>query len=295
MTLAYRPQRPPVAGEIELRGLRCHLKNWPGSDPAPIVLLHGWMDTGDTFQFLVDALSATRSFVALDWRGFGHSEWPQDGYWFPDYFGDLDALLERLSPGDPVTLVGHSLGGNVALMYAGIRPERVRRVVSIEGLGLPRTQPGEAPGRYRTWLEQLRSPPAFADADSADALAQRLLRRNARLLPERAAFIAQAWVEVRADGRVAMRGDPAHKRINPVLYRREEAESCWREITAPVLCVVGGDSELLRRLGNDAQPSALARVIRGVEIVVVPEAGHMAHHDQPEQLAVLVEAFLGRT
>lgn len=294
MTPAYRPRRPPVAGDIELRGLRCHLRRWPGTDPAPIVLLHGWMDTGDTFQFLVDESSATRTFVAADWRGFGRSEWPRDGYWFPDYFADLDALLEQLSPAAPVTLLGHSMGGNVALMYAGIRPERVRRVVSIEGLGLPRTQPGEAPGRYRAWLGQLRSQPGFSDADSLDALAQRLRRRNPRLAPGRADFIAQAWTEPVAGGGVAMRGDPAHKRINPVLYRREEAEACWREIAAPVLCIAGRDSELLPRLGDDANPAVLRRNFRNFEYHVLPEAGHMVHHEQPEQLAALIEAFLDR-
>jgi pimeloyl-ACP methyl ester carboxylesterase len=100
-----------------------HLTRWPGADPHPIVLLHGFMDTGDTFQFLVDELPASRSFVAPDWRGFGRSDWPADGYWFPDYFGDLDALLEMLSPAAPVTLVGHSMGGNIAMFTPGCDPD----------------------------------------------------------------------------------------------------------------------------------------------------------------------------
>ena len=118
MTSPYVARRKPVADERVVRGLRMHLTRWPGADPQPIVLLHGFMDTGDTFQFLVDELPASRTFVAPDWRGFGRSGWPVDGYWFPDYFGDLDALLDVLSPGAPVALVGHSMGGNIAMMYA---------------------------------------------------------------------------------------------------------------------------------------------------------------------------------
>ena len=95
------------------------------------------MDAGATFQFVADALPATRSLVALDWRGFGRSAWPDDGYWFPDYYADLDALLDQLSPDAPATLIGHSMGGNIAMMYAGIRPERVRAVVCIDAFGLP--------------------------------------------------------------------------------------------------------------------------------------------------------------
>ena len=147
------------------------------------MLLHGWMDTGDTFQFLVDAMSDRHSFVAPDWRGFGRTEWPADGYWFPDYFADLDALLDAWSPDAPVTLIGHSMGGNIATLYAGIRPERVRRVVCIEGFGLTRTQPEQAPGRYREWLRQLREPPEFASFPSLDAFAHLLVRRNPRLRP----------------------------------------------------------------------------------------------------------------
>ena len=123
----YRPLRKPLHDTVSTRGLRQHVTRWTGEDPEPLMLLHGWMDTGDTFQFLVDAMPTRHTFVAPDWRGFGRSEWPADGYWFPDYYGDLDALLDRFSPDAPVTLIGHSMGGNIATLYAGIRPERVRR------------------------------------------------------------------------------------------------------------------------------------------------------------------------
>ena len=189
MLQPYVPRRTPEALELQVRGLRHHVTRWAGTDPDPVFLLHGWMDTGDTFQFLVDALPECRTCIAPDWRGFGRSEWPADGYWFPDYYADLEALLDHFAPGNRVTLVGHSMGGNIATMYAGIRPERVRRVVCIEGFGLSRTRPEQAPARYREWLDQVLEPPKFARFPSVEAFAHLLARRNPRLTPERAAFI----------------------------------------------------------------------------------------------------------
>jgi pimeloyl-ACP methyl ester carboxylesterase len=295
MNETYQPRRTAIHEQVVVRGLRHHVTRWPGTEGETHVLLHGWMDTGDTFQFLVDEMSDRHAFVAPDWRGFGRSEWPADGYWFPDYFGDLDALLDLWSPDAPVTLVGHSMGGNIATLYAGIRPERVRRVVCIEGFGLSRTQPEEAPGRYREWLRQLREPPTFADFPSLEAFAHLLARRNPRLTPERARFVARAWTAETEGGGVRVMSDPAHKRVNAVLYRREEAEACWSEIVAPVLYVIAGQSDFMPRLGNDARPENMARLIRRLEPCVIYDASHMVHHERPVELAREIEAFLDRT
>ena len=295
MTEAYVPRRCPEPFDLHVRGLRLHVTRWPGTGPEPLFLLHGWADTGDTFQFLVDALPGDLGFIAPDLRGFGRSERPAEGYWFPDYLADLEALLDQLAPEGRVTLVGHSMGGNIALLYAGIRPERLRRVVCIEGFGLARTRPQQAPARYREWLGQLRNPPAFARFPSFESFVHMLSRRNPRLPPERAAFIAEAWSERLPDGSVAMRADPAHKRVNAVLYHREEAEAVWREITAPVLYVIGEQSDFFSRLGDDGRPENMARIIPGLDPCVIPDAGHMVHHEQPERLAREIEAFLART
>jgi pimeloyl-ACP methyl ester carboxylesterase len=293
MTGTYQPKRSPVHEQLVVRGLRHHVTRWPGGGEL-IVLLHGWADTGDTFQFLVDAMSGDQSFVAPDWRGFGRTEWPAEGYWFPDYLGDLDAMLDAWSPERPVTTVGHSMGGNVATLYAGIRPERVRRLVCIEGFGLPRTQPDQAPGRYRQWLRELRETQAFATFPSLDAFTHLLMRRNPRLTPDRARFIAQTWTRPAAGETVQVVGDPAHKRTNAVLYRREEAEACWREIVAPVLYVMAAQSEYLPRLGEDGRPENMARIIRRLEPCVIDDASHMVHHERPEALARAIETFLER-
>src|ERR1041384_2171790 len=131
----------------DIRGLRYHVRTW-GSAPAPVLfLLHGWMDVSASFQFLVDSLQREWHVVAPDWRGFGLSGWSADGYWFPEYYPDLEALLEIYQGGNPALVVGHSMGGVVSGIYAGIRPERIARLAILEGLGLKRLPPTEAPGR----------------------------------------------------------------------------------------------------------------------------------------------------
>lgn len=293
MSEPYRPRREPVLRSLRLRGLEHALTEWPGRDGAePLILLHGFADAGATFQFLVDELDAAHRLVALDWRGFGRSQWPADGYWFPDYYADLEAFLDAVLPDRPATLIGHSMGGNIALSYAGLRPARVARVVALEGFGLPRTEVGQAPERLVHWLDQIREGQSVAEFPSFEAFATLLARRNPRLGASRAAFVAQCWGISDAAGSVRARFDPAHKRVNPMLYRREEAEATWRRIIAPVLYVLGAQSEYLPRLGEDGSPERMARQIPDLRGCMIPDAGHMLHHEQPQAVAAAIEDFL---
>src|SRR5262245_62704683 len=154
--MSYQARRAPQTQTLVLRGLTFQLYRWPGADPQPIVLVHGWGDTSETWQFVVDQLSPARTVVAMDMRGFGRTQRPDDGYWFPDYLADLDELGDQLVPGEPFDLIGHSMGGNIAMLYAGARPRRVRRLVSLEGFGMPRTTPDHAPSRYAEWLDEVK-------------------------------------------------------------------------------------------------------------------------------------------
>ncbi|HJW02837.1 MAG TPA: alpha/beta hydrolase [Azospira sp.] len=286
---------------LEVRGRPLAVRRW-GDPAAPrVFMLHGWMDVSASFQFVVDALAAAWHVIAPDWRGFGLSP-GNDGnpYWFPDYLADVDGLLDCFSPEEPVNLVGHSMGGNVACLYAGIRPERVRRLVSLEGFGIAAGQAEAAPERYRRWLEQLRQPPpSMATYTNVAALAERLKRLNPRLTPARAGFLAEhlAWPCAgpgeSGDARVTWAGDAWHKVVNPQVYRLEEAMACWRQVTAPTLWVRGGETEFLRHcnMGEADYAARLATFTQGRE-VIVPNAGHMLHHDQPECVAALLEAFL---
>jgi pimeloyl-ACP methyl ester carboxylesterase len=297
MTDRYRPLRAPESLRLEVRGASHHITRWPGTsagrDTAPaLLLLHGFMDCGATFQFVADALDPARNLLAPDWRGFGASEWSPHGYWFPDYFADLEAILDAMAPGQPVDIVGHSMGGNIAMMYAGLRPERVRRLVSLEGFGLPDGLPDRAPERYRQWLEQAREPEPASVFPSLEVFTSVLRKRNPRLPPDRADFVARAWCEVLPDGRVRPRFDPAHKRVNPVLYRRAESAACWAQIRAPLLYVAGADSDFLARLQGAGDPERMMQWVPQLEPRVVTASGHMVHHDQPGAVARLIEEFL---
>jgi pimeloyl-ACP methyl ester carboxylesterase len=289
---------------IHLRGLRHHVNIW--GDPAActparpiLVMLHGWMDVGASFQFVVDALAAARCVIAPDWRGFGRTDRSAaDSYWFPDYLGDLDALLESLSPRQPVDLLGHSMGGNVAMIYAAVRPERVRRLVNLEGFGLPASRPDQAPRRYAAWLDELREPAAIHSYDSVDGVAARLRKNNPLLSEARAAWLAPHWAELRDDGRWHIRADAAHKRTNPVLYQKAEVLECWKLIQAPLLWVEGDRTDVAKFWGNRyprADFDARLAVVANVTKAVLSPAGHMLHHDQPEALARQLDAFLDGT
>ncbi|MFP5404886.1 MAG: alpha/beta fold hydrolase, partial [Gammaproteobacteria bacterium] len=257
------------------------------------VLLHGWMDVGASFQFLVDALAAPRWVIAPDWRGFGLTQVPgADAYWFPDYLGDLDALLDALAPDTPVDLVGHSMGGNVAMLYAGVRPERVRRLVNLEGVGLPGARAEQAPGRYRKWLDELRAGARMRDYDSREAVARRLMKNNPRLAPEQAVFLAPYWSQPTAEGRLALAGDPAHKIRNPVLYRADEVVEVWRQISADVMWVLAELTDDWHQFIHEPAYQERLAAIRSLRRETVAGAGHMLHHDQPGAVASLIKEFL---
>jgi pimeloyl-ACP methyl ester carboxylesterase len=279
---------------FDIRGLRYHVRHWARAGAPKILLLHGWMDVSASFQFLVDALRGAWDVYAPDWRGYGRTEWVRsDCYWFPDYIADLDFLLNEITPGVPVSLVGHSLGGNVACLYAGIRPERIHRLVNLEGFGLPPSRPEQAPERYRAWLDELHERPTLKPYADFDALAERLMRNNPGLAPERAVFLAEHWGRRDEQGQVVLRGDPAHKVVNPLLYRYEEVRACWQEVRAPVLWVEAAQSDTLKRMKLDPHDQAERRnAFRNLRHATVGAAGHMLHHDQPEAVAALIEDFL---
>ncbi|THF63422.1 alpha/beta fold hydrolase [Pseudothauera rhizosphaerae] len=278
---------------IELRGLACHLREWGEAGAPRLFMLHGWMDVSATFQFVVDELARDWHVIAPDWRGFGRSAWAGDAYWFPDYLGDLDALLRLLSPDEPARLVGHSMGGNVACLYAGIRPERVAAVVALDAFGLADRSPDEAPARYAEWLDDLARPVSFRPYADFAALAARLTRDNPRLGAECADWLAHQLAEPDGAGGVRLLGDPAHRRTNATLYRRAEAEACWCRVSAPVLWLVPDGAELRRRLGVDDQAHEAAKAcFPDFREVVLPDCGHNLHHDRPADVARIIEDFL---
>jgi len=287
----YKPRIARQAVTHRVRGVDYRVSEWGDASWPLLILLHGWNDTGSSFQFFVDALTRDWFVIAPDWRGFGESGCRAPSYWFPDYIADLDILLELYSAARPARLVGHSMGANVAGLYAGIRPDRVAAFVNIEGFGLAESDPANAPAHYRDWLEKSRQMEPYATYTDFDQLAQRILKRSPRMSRDKALFVAQLWAEEQEKNTIALRADPAHRLPNAVQYRRAEAKACWAEIAAPVLVVKGGDSNFFASAMAAAGPNEID-VFNGAETIVIPGAGHMVHFEQAGALAAAVEKFL---
>ncbi|WP_411882399.1 alpha/beta hydrolase, partial [Polaromonas sp. YR568] len=251
----YKEKRSSRSEFVPIRGLNYHVRIWDSAVDAnsklpPLVLVHGWMDVAASYQFMVDALSDAftqgRRIIAPDWRGFGLTASgpegsPADNYWFADYLADLDFLLDHYAGERPVDLVGHSMGGNVAMLYAGVRPARIRRLINLEGFGLPPSQPEQAPGRYAKWMDELktlqRGELALKTYDDVAGVARRLMKTNPRLSADKAGWLAQHWARPDAAGKWQILGEAAHKITSAQLYRVDEALAIYRQISAPVLAV----------------------------------------------------------
>ena len=320
----YQARRTCRSEFVPIRNLRYHVRIWgePGEGKVPLVMVHGWMDVGASWQFVVDALEHDHYVIAPDWRGYGLTGTdgpplradgplggqrsvgaiyspPTDNYWFPDYLADLDFLLDHYSPAAPVNLVGHSMGGNIAMLYAGSRPARIRRLVNLEGFGMAATRPSQAPKRYALWMDELkafhRGEMALKGYDSAEGVALRLMKTNRRLGQDKADWLARHWARQEADGQWRILGDAAHKITNASLYRVDEVLEIYRAISAPTLSVEASDNSLEKwwneKFTLDEYHERL-KSVPSVEQAKVSDAGHMLHHDQPGQVANLIEKFL---
>ena len=300
----YTERLPSRSEFVPVRNLRYHVRLWgePAAGQPPLVLLHGWMDVAASWQFVVDAMADERFVVAPDWRGYGLTEGGGvDNYWIADYLADLEWLLDHYAgDGGAVDLVGHSMGGNVAMQYAGVRPQRVRRLVNLEGFGMPQVEADQAPARYGQWIDELkrlhRGELALASYAAPDGVARRLMKTNPRLSHDKANWLASHWSSVGADGKWRILGEPAHKIINANIYRAEETLAIYRCITAPLLAVEASDDSLSKwHQGKYTLADYHERLkqVPEARVAVIADAGHMLHHDQPEALARLIEGFLG--
>jgi pimeloyl-ACP methyl ester carboxylesterase len=298
----YQVQKASRTSFIRLRHLNYHVREWgtPRPGQLPLFMVHGWMDVSASFQFVVDAMQEDRHIISPDWRGFGLTDVGEvDTFWYPDYLADLDALIDHFQPEGHIDLLGHSMGGTVVSMYAGARPERIRKLINLEGFGLAATKPSQAPGRYAKWLNEVKAARqgemnlrTYADSD---AVSQRLIKTNPRLSLDKAQWLAQHWAQKNSNGEWEILGHPAHKVINPYLFRVEEILAIYQSISAPVLNVEASQNDLEKWWqGKYKLEEFHERIkhIKDIHSVTIQDAGHMMHHDQPQILAQHIEAFL---
>lgn len=287
---AYKPVKPSRSQFVELRGLRHHIRCW-GDEGAPtLFFFHGGRDASATFQFVVDALKDNWRILALDWRGHGQSARPSGGYWYHDYVADLEAFLDMQSPDEPVTIVGHSLGANVSHIYAGARPHRVRRLVSLDGFGLAEGDPETAPDRVRRWLDSLNDVPVLRTYASFEDMAVRLRQANPRLAADKALFLAETVSTRNSDGTLDWAFDPRHRAPFPSIYRFAEWAACFKRIEAPVLWL---SAELGRSRSIDiAEVERRCALIPQSARIHIEGVGHNLHHEAPAIVAKKIEPFL---
>lgn len=285
---------PSRSEYLERQSLKLHIRRWGNPEAPPLVLLHGWMDVSASFQFVVDELQKQWNVIAPDWRGCGPSGWQGCSYWFPDYLADLELILEHYFPEQAVPLVGHSLGGVVACLYAGLRPERVSHLATLEGFGIAPTTPDMAPHRYRDWLNQQKTAPRMHVYPDRAAFVRRLRQNDPRLTAEQADFLADHLSRPVPDGSgLVWNGDPWHKARNAYLYRLDEAKAVWRDVLAPTLWVIARQSWVVRDYAT--RPGDLeARRACFLDVTErwVEDSDHMVHHNQPARVAQLIEAFI---
>jgi pimeloyl-ACP methyl ester carboxylesterase len=272
-------------------GLMVHRFRDPRAVPSGMtaLLLHGFMDAGATWDLVAAPLAARgHDVVAPDLRGFGASDRVgADGYYhFPDYVADVAALVDRLSP-PRLAVVGHSMGGTVAALYAGALPERVDRLALLEGVGPMGSVPSHAVDRMRAWLrgasrvDRVQKPIGSLD-DAVRRLAVNHPLVPADVLRTRAELLATRDGE----GRYAWSYDPLHRTTAPMPFYADAFRAFLREIRCPTLFVGGGP----QGYHPDDEDERLA-CIASVERVDLPGAGHMLHWTAPLELARLLDAF----
>lgn len=292
--------KPSRSQFITIRGLRHHVRHW-GREGAPkVFMIHGWMDVSASFQFLVDAMAGDWHVIAPDWRGYGLTQHGQnDTYWYTDCLGDLDQLLHHFQPQEtegPVRIVAHSFGASVSCFYAGLKPQRIARLVNIDAYG---PKPGGSEEKfklYRRWFRRLehRMPaPTYANWEE---LERRLKRAHPRIPDERIGFIARNWAR-EENGRVVLEHDPAHS-LNDGMelsVNMADALAAWRAVTAPVLILLARQGGAVNR-APDLVPGATAEdrfgSFRNSRRVWFEDTGHMMHLERPAELAPIIEDFL---
>jgi pimeloyl-ACP methyl ester carboxylesterase len=262
------------------------VRTWDGREDVTFVLVHGFTDLGAGWCEVAPRLALHGRVIAPDLRGHGDSDWigPGGYYHFLDYVADLDDVIRQLATGE-VVLVGHSRGGSVAGYYAGVRPDRIAKLVPVEGLGPPDLTGGDGPTRTAAWIDAWRgarrkvSPMASLD----DAVA-RLRKYDPRLDATLARKLAELGTRATPEGLV-WKHDPLHMTFGPYAYRLDVARRYWERVTAPVLAVDGSDSTL--NLGEDERASRRASFAR-CRHLVIEDAGHAVQRHQPAKLAMAI-------
>jgi pimeloyl-ACP methyl ester carboxylesterase len=278
---------------VPANGLEHHVVEWTGDRASKTaVLVHGFMDAGGTWDRVAPALAdAGMRVLAPDMRGFGEgARAPRGSYYhFVDYVFDLADVIDGLAPGEPITLVGHSMGGTAATLFAGTFPERVSKLANLEGLGPPDMTWEAGPIRMRRWIEEVRAQRARGESRTTFTKTEALKRlaANHPAVPEDVLeHCLPHLVRDAGGGAFAWRNDSLHRTTSPVPFFSPLFMEFAKRVACPVLVVSGGPTGF-HPSDEDARIAAFPRATRAE----IADAGHMMHWTRPDDLARLLLAF----
>ena len=288
---------PRLIDTFRSQRLTLSYAEWGAPDAPPLVLVHGGRDQKRSWDRVAARLAQHYRVFAHDLRGHGQSDWVTDGdYGVMDHVYDLASLVEHLGL-DRFTLIGHSLGGNITLRYTGLFPDKIEKLVAIEGLGpspkmLAERQALTVTERLSFWMEQRRkvsdrAPRVMRDLEEAKG---RMQAAFTHLPDDLIHHLTATGIKKNADGTVSWAYDPAGMGRSPSDISHADFVELWRQIKCPTWLVYGANSWA-------SNPAEDGRVepFQNAKVSVIEEAGHWLHHDQFEDFMAQLESFLGRT
>jgi pimeloyl-ACP methyl ester carboxylesterase len=284
----------PISRSYISQRLRLNYVDWGNPEAPPLILLHGGRDHCRNWDWVAQRLCNDWHVIAPDLRGHGDSQWADaGGYGIDGFIYDLSQLIHQQSLA-PVTLVAHSMGGNIALRYTGVFPETVRRLVAIEGLGPSPTMEAEMAKksiaeRVQGWVGAQRKlagrmPRRYKSLEEAYA---RMREENGHLSAAQALHLTQHGVRQNEDGTYSWKFDNYIRAWPPYDMTRDDIRSLWARITCPTLLVYGSES-----WASNPEADGRATHFSNAKVAVIQGAGHWVHHDRLEEFMALVVPFL---
>jgi pimeloyl-ACP methyl ester carboxylesterase len=274
--------------------LRLHYVDWGNEDAPPLLLVHGGRDHCRNWDWVAEALRDDYHIIAPDLRGHGDSQWMVGGsYNQIDYVYDVAQLLRQTGM-TPVTIIGHSLGGSISLLYSGLYPDTVTKLVSIEGMGPPPDivrQRIEQPiaDRLHLWMDDLRKlsgrmPRRYATLEDAY---ERMQTENPHLTEAQARHLTIHGSNQNEDGTYSWKFDNYVRAFPPAGLDFQQQYGLWSRITCPTLLIRGTES-----WASDPLEDGRAEHFRNARVVSVEEAGHWVHHDRLDEFVAITRDFL---
>lgn len=284
----------PTSQSYISQRLRLRYVDWGNPAAPPLLLLHGGRDHSRSWDWTAQELRRDWHVIAPDLRGHGDSEWSADGSYGPlPNLYDIAQLIHQLKLA-PVTIVAHSFGGNIALRYAGVYPENVRKLVAIEGLGPSPKMLAEwlakpIDHRLRQWIDVKRGIAGRTQkryATLEDAY-KRMREENHHLSDEQARHLTLHGVSQNEDGTYSWKFDNYMRVFPPYDMAQDDNEVLWQAITCPTLLMYGEDS-----WASNPEQDGRVKHFKTARVVSFKNAGHWLHHDQFDQFIAELRGFL---